>query len=26
MNGHGLNPLWAFSEECGAELQALDDR
>jgi hypothetical protein len=26
MNGHGFNPLRAFSEECRAELQALNDR
>ena len=26
MNGHAVNPLRAFSEECRAELQALSDR
>ena len=26
MNGHAANPLRAFSEECRAELQALNDR
>ena len=26
MNGHAVNPLWAFSEECRAELRALNDR
>jgi hypothetical protein len=26
MNGHAINPLRAFSEECRAELQALNDR
>ncbi|MGV7214655.1 hypothetical protein [Bradyrhizobium sp. UFLA05-112] len=26
MNGHAVNPLRAFSEECRAELQALNDR
>ena len=25
MNGHAVNPLRAFSEECQAELQALSD-
>jgi len=26
MNGHAVNPLRAFSEQCRAELQALNDR
>jgi hypothetical protein len=26
MNGHAINPLQAFSEECRAELHALNDR
>jgi hypothetical protein len=26
MNGHAVNPLRAFSEECRAELRALNDR
>jgi hypothetical protein len=26
MNGHAVNPLRAFSEECRAELHALNDR